>query len=142
MRRKITIIEDDKFIANMYKFKLENEGFDVDLAHTGPAGLSLIKRVRPHLVLLDLKLPHMNGDEILEHMRKHDWGKDISVVIAANVSRDHAPWRLHLLDFDRYIVKAHYTPGEIFELISDILHKKTTQSTTISNDNLRLDPIS
>lgn len=80
MRRKITIIEDDKFIANMYKFKLENEGFDVDLAHTGPAGLSLIKRVRPHLVLLDLKLPHMNGDEILEHMRKHDWGKDISVV--------------------------------------------------------------
>lgn len=121
MRKKIAIIEDDKSIARMYKFKLENEGFDIDVAHTGPAGLQLVKRKRPHLVLLDLRLPHMNGDEVLEQMRMSDWGKDINVIIAANVGKEHVPWRLHLLDFDRYVIKAHHTPSQILEVIKEVL---------------------
>lgn len=125
MQKKITIVEDNKAIANMYKFKLESEGFEVGVAHTGPAGLRLIKKQKPHLVLLDLKLPHMNGDEVLEHLRDSDWGKDINVIIASNIGRAHAPWRLHLLDFDRYIIKAHYTPAEMLEVILEVLQLKT-----------------
>jgi len=121
VRKKIAIVEDDRAIAQMYKFKLENEGFEVDTASNGHDGFELVKNRRPHLVLLDLRMPHMNGDEMLERMRATEWGKDISVVIAANINRIHAPWRLHLLDFDRYIIKAHHTPKQILEIIHEIL---------------------
>lgn len=105
----------------MYKFKLENEGFEIDIASTGPSGLELIKSKLPHLVLLDLRLPHMSGDEILERMRASDWGKNISVLIMANVARWHAPKRLHTLEFERYIIKAEHTPRQIHEIIQETL---------------------
>lgn len=105
----------------MYKIKLENEGYDVHTASNGLDGFELVKTRRPELVLLDLRMPHMNGDEMLEHMRATQWGKDISVIIAANVNKAHLPWRLHLLDFDHYIIKAHYTPKQILELIQEVL---------------------
>ncbi|RTK94557.1 response regulator [Candidatus Saccharibacteria bacterium] len=127
VRKKITIIEDNKPIAEMYRFKLENEGFEVDLAHTGPSGLQLVKRKKPHLVLLDLKLPHMNGDEVLERMREQDWGKDINVIIAANVSRAYAPKKLSWLDFDEYIVKAHFTPAQLLVVIRNILQQSHSE---------------
>lgn len=121
MRKKITIIEDDKSIAKMYQFKLENEGFDIEVAHSGPAGLHLVRNTRPNLILLDLRLPHMNGDEVLHHIRQHEWGKAIKVMIMANVSRVHAPKRLETLEFDKYLIKAHHTPGQVAEIINDLL---------------------
>lgn len=121
VQKKIAIVEDDKAIAQMYKLKLENEGFDVELAANGHEGFELVKKQRPHLVLLDLRMPDMTGDEMLEHMRATEWGRNINVVIAANVDRQHAPWRLHLLDFDRYLIKAHYTPRQIMDVIHEVL---------------------
>ncbi len=128
MRKKITIIEDDEAIANMYKFKLESEGYDVNMAHTGPAGLHLLKLRKPHLVLLDLRLPHIDGIEILEHIHDNDWYKDMGVIIAANINRSLAPEKLQRFSFDRYIVKAHHTPAEILEIIREVLNRKTAQS--------------
>lgn len=122
MRKKITIIENDKTIAKMYRFKLENAGFDIDIAHSGPAGLYLVKNRRPHLVLLDLRLPHMNGDEILRHIRQNEWGKAMKVIITANVSRAHAPEHLELLEYDKYLIKAHYTPGQLLDLVHETLY--------------------
>lgn len=125
----------------MYKFKLQNEGFDVDVAHTGPTGLKLLKEKKPDLVLLDLRLPHMNGDEILEEIRSNDWGKDMKVVIAANINRAFAPWRLHLFDFDKYLVKAHHTPSEIHEIIEDILCDENSQTDRSSNSTFEFDAV-
>ena len=105
----------------MYQFKLENEGFETEVAHTGPAGLHLIRSKRPNLVLLDLKLPHMNGDEILRHIRQNEWGQAIKVMITANIHRRHAPAQLDLLEFEKYLIKAHYTPSEIAKMIHEAL---------------------
>ena len=124
MRKKITIIENDKTIAKMYRFKLENAGFDIDIAHSGPDGLHLVKNKQPHLVLLDLRLPHMNGDEILKHIRQNEWGKAIKVIITANVHRRYAPDTLNRLDFEHYLVKANYTPSQLLEIIREVLPQK------------------
>lgn len=122
MRKKITIIEDNKPIANMYKFKLVQEGYDVDVAHTGPEGLELVKRKRPHLLLLDLKLPHMNGDEVLRRIRQTDWGELLKVLIISNIGLHHVPESLQDLDFDDYLIKAEHTPSELAEKIQHLLH--------------------
>jgi CheY-like chemotaxis protein len=121
--RKIALIEDDDAIRLMYKFKLEKSGYVVSEASDGREGLEVIEKSKPDLILLDLKMPIMTGDEMLQHLRETDWGANIRVIILTNVSRDEAPQSLRLLNVDRYIVKAHHTPNQVIDLIEDILGK-------------------
>ncbi len=120
-KHKIAVIEDELSINEMYRMKLDLEGFDVITAFNGEEGLAVIKKHKPDLILLDIKMPVMSGDEMLEKLRSSDWGAKMRVVILTNISRDEAPHNLRLLHVDRYIVKAHYTPSQIVTLVRDIL---------------------
>jgi DNA-binding response OmpR family regulator len=60
---KIAIIEDDQAIAQMYRIKFEAEGYKVETAENGRFGLELVEKMRPDIVLLDLMMPEMTGDE-------------------------------------------------------------------------------
>jgi len=116
----------------MYRLKLKLAGFDVTTAHDGKAGLEIIEKQRPDLVLLDIKMPVMSGDKMLEKLRETDWGANIRVVILTNISRDEAPHNLRFLNVERYIVKAHHTPSQIIDIINDILggRQKTVSAKT------------
>lgn len=118
---KIAIIEDDLPICGMYEFKLANSGYEVKTAHDGRAGLELCKDFLPHLILLDLRMPVMSGDEMLEKLRATDWGSNIRVIVLTNISKDEAPHNLRFLHVDRYIVKAHHTPSQVIDIIKEIL---------------------
>ncbi len=121
MLAKICVIEDDIPIASMYEYKLQKEGFDVVVAYDGTSGLSLAKEWRPDLILLDLHMPNMNGDEMLEKMRATTWGSGIRVVILTNISKNEAPQKLRFLNVDRYVVKAHHTPAQVVQIVGEIL---------------------
>jgi DNA-binding response OmpR family regulator len=118
---KIAIIEDDLPIAEMYRFKLEHYGHQVKIAHDGESGLELIHAFKPDLVLLDILMPIMSGDELLEKLRATDWGSKIRVIVLTNISKDEAPAKFRLLNVDRYIVKAHYTPRQVVEIVREVL---------------------
>lgn len=120
-KQKIAVIEDDLPIANMYKLKLSSCGYDTSVAHDGAAGLELCKELLPDLILLDLRMPIMTGDEMLEKLRSEDWGSSIRVIILTNISKDEAPSRLRMLNVDRYIVKAHHTPTQVVDIVREIL---------------------
>ena len=121
---KIAIIEDEPSIRNLYETKLQLVGFDVRTANDGVQGLELIKSYKPDLVLLDMLMPHMNGDEMLRLLREQAWGASVRVIILTNISRDEAPSILRFLYVDRYIVKAHYTPSQVVEVVREVLHIK------------------
>lgn len=121
---KITVVEDDQPIAQMYKFKLESAGFKISLARDGQEGLEVIQKETPDLILLDLRMPVMTGDEMLEKLRQTDWGSSIRVIVLTNISRDEAPRNLGLLNVDRYIVKAHHTPQQVLDVIQEVLNIK------------------
>lgn len=117
----IAIIEDDLAIAQMYRLKFEAEGYKVEIAENGKLGLELCEQLKPDLVLLDLMMPEMNGDEMLEKMRSTDWGKDTKVVILTNVGEQEAPDKLKKLHVRAYVVKAEMTPKQVAELAQKIL---------------------
>lgn len=114
---KIAIIEDDLAIAQMYRLKFEAEGFHVEIAENGKLGLELCEQMKPDLVLLDLMMPEMNGDEMLEKMRGTDWGREIKVIILTNVGEQEAPAKLKSLHVRGYVVKAEMTPRQVAELV-------------------------
>ncbi len=122
--RKILIVEDDPAISNMYQMKLRGQGFEVVSVGDGQKGLEISKSFLPDLILLDILLPNMRGDDMLEKLRAEEWGASIRVVVLTNLSKDEAPAKLRLLHVDRYIVKAHYTPTQVAEVVREILSKK------------------
>jgi DNA-binding response OmpR family regulator len=113
---KIAIVEDDLAIAQMYRLKFEAEGYKVEIAENGKLGLGLAEQMKPDLILLDLMMPEMNGDEMLEKMRATDWGKNIPVIILTNVGEQEAPDKLKSLHVRAYIVKAEMTPKQVAEI--------------------------
>lgn len=121
MKHKIIVIEDETPIRELYFAKLSLSGFDVKTAKNGREGLALIKEFGPDLILLDIRMPEMNGDQMLLKMREQEWGADVRVVILTNLSKDEAPSILRFLNVDRYIVKAHHTPKQIVDIVEEIL---------------------
>jgi DNA-binding response OmpR family regulator len=121
---KITIVEDDAAIREIYSLKLRSAGYDVSTAADGASALHVLEHEKPLLVLLDLKMPHLPGHEVLKRMRATDWGRDIKVIVLTNISRDEAPHEFRILGVERYIVKAHYTPSQVLDIITEVLQKK------------------
>ncbi len=114
---KIAIIEDDQAIAMMYRMKFEADGYDVQTAANGKLGIALIEEMKPDIVLLDLMMPEMNGDEMLTKLREQPWGKQVKVIILTNSGQEAAPPELKKLNVRRYVVKAEMTPRQVAELV-------------------------
>jgi len=121
---KIAIVEDDHTILEMYKLKFEFAKFKVVTASDGEEGLKILEQEKPDIVLLDLMMPKMNGDELLVQMRKTDWGKNIPVIVLTNISYDEAPAILKQLNVADYVIKASSTPQMVLEKVHNILNKK------------------
>jgi CheY-like chemotaxis protein len=68
-RKHIVIIEDSRFIASVYRAKLQGEGYGIHVAPDGESGLELVDRLAPDLVIVDLGLPGMSGIEVLADLR-------------------------------------------------------------------------
>ena len=118
---KVLVVEDEPAIRAMYQAKLELAGFEVASASNGRVGLQEAKEFQPDVILLDLRMPEMGGDEMLQRLRETAWGADIRVIILTNISRDEAPHALRFLNVDRYIVKAHTTPSQVVAIVSEVL---------------------
>ena len=118
---KVAIVEDDLLICNMYKIKLENADFIVRTANNGLEGYNLIRDFGPDIILLDLKMPEMTGEEMLAKIRSTEWGSRPRVIILTNISKDEAPLGLRFLNVNRYIVKAHHTPSQVIAIVQEVL---------------------
>ena len=84
--KKILIIDDDKSLQEVLKIKLEGAGFEIDDALNGKDGLKKALDTHPDLILLDLVMPEMTGQEVLSELHKDSWGKTASIIILTNVA--------------------------------------------------------
>ena len=119
---KIAIIEDDPAINQMYRMKFEADGFDVQLANNGKRGVALVADFAPDIILLDLQMPEMSGDEALAEIRKKPASKNTPVIILTNLGEEEAPKTLRSLGILSYIVKADLTPSQVVSRVKDALN--------------------
>jgi len=118
---KIVIVEDNVALADVYKIRLELIGYTVFNGYDGEEGLTVIEREKPDLVLLDMMLPKLAGDEVLKRLRSTDWGKNIRVYILSNLNEQDAPAGLRQYNIEGYTVKMNMHDDDLDKLVDKIL---------------------
>jgi len=121
MPNNILIVEDDKFLRELIAQKLSKEGFNISEAVDGEEGIKKIKEEKPQLVLLDLILPGIDGFEVLSRMKEDPIVSSTPVIILSNLGQKEDVEKGLKLGAVDYLIKAHFTPGEIIEKIRGIL---------------------
>jgi DNA-binding response OmpR family regulator len=133
LSQKIVIVEDNTSLADIYKTRLGLLGYSCFTAYDGRTALTLIEKELPNLVLLDLMVPKVAGDQILEIMRSSEWGKHIPVLIISNLNEADAPAGLRDLGIEGYAVKANLSNDQLDQLVDNIL-KPSGQKEDINLD--------
>jgi len=121
MAQKILIVEDDKFLRELIVKKLLGENYDVVEAADGEEGVKKIKEEKPDLVMLDLILPGIDGFGVLSQVKEDPAFASLPVIILSNLGQKDDVERGLKLGAVDYMIKAHFTPGEIIEKIRTIL---------------------
>ncbi len=124
---KILIVDDDKFLLNMYSIKFQKEKFEVV---TAVDGADAIKKLQegfiPDSIVLDIVMPVMDGLEFLEKMRQENLAKDASILVLSNQGQSVDIEKAKKFGIDGYIVKATTIPAEVVAEVLRLLqtHKK------------------
>lgn len=121
MKKKILIIEDEKILADMYRDKFVNAGFEVYPAFEAKEGLELAKKEKPNLILLDILLPRENGISFLGELKKDPEISAIPVVAFSNYDEPRTRKEAFQLGVKDYLIKTDYTPNEIVKKIRGYL---------------------
>lgn len=118
---RISIVEDDQLIAQMYRMKLEDAGFKVDVAENGMTAIQMIKDTKPDLILLDYSLPDIDGGAVLREVRRNGTAVDTPVIVLTNMDSDLVRQELTQYGIEDYIVKVELTPKEVVKRIKEVL---------------------
>ncbi len=121
MAKKITVVEDDKFLRELITQKLSKEGYDISEAVDGEKGIETIKDEKPDLILLDLILPGIDGFEVLARIKSDPGISEIPVIILSNLGQKDDIERGLKMGAKDYLIKAHFTPEEIIKKINTVL---------------------
>lgn len=121
---KVLLVEDDPFLSNLLKVRLQKENVDVFLARDGEEALKRIEEDKPSLVLLDLILPKKSGFEILEKISTDPQLKDMPVIILSNLGQTSDIQRGKELGAIEYYVKAKISIDDLVGKVKTFLTKK------------------
>ena len=116
---QILIVEDEQALHEAYKMILEKENHTVYSAFNGQEALDVLGKETPDLILLDLRMPKMNG---LDFLRKFDkQSQNIKIIIFSNFDAQQEIEEAYKLGADRYILKAWASPKELVKVVNDEL---------------------
>jgi len=122
IKKKVLIVDDDKFLLDMYTVKFNENGFEVIPALGSLDALNKIKEgVNPDIMLLDIVMPTMDGFELLEVIKRDKLAPNSKAVILSNLGQQSDIDRGRTLGADGYIVKANATPSEVVAKVKEIV---------------------
>lgn len=122
--KKILIIDDDNFLLDMYALKFSKSNFDVTTALGPEIALEKLRGgLVPHIILLDIMMPVMDGFELLEKMKEEKLAESAFKIILSNRGQPSDIARGESLGAVGYIVKASSTPTEVIDKVNEIINK-------------------
>ncbi|HNY35713.1 MAG TPA: response regulator transcription factor [Candidatus Pacearchaeota archaeon] len=121
--KRILIIEDEKILSDMYKFKLSKEGFEVISAIEVDEAIELAKKQIPDLVVLDMLLPKESGVNYLIKIKKIDNLKLIPVLVLTNFDDNQTRAQAFENGAKDYLIKSNHDPKEIVTRIKELLNQ-------------------
>ncbi len=119
--KRILIIEDDRFIGEMYSQALQFAGFSVEWATDGERGLLAAQEQQFDLILLDIMLPGKMGNEILRELKSGPVPVTSHIIVTTNFEQDKESRAAMESQVDAYLIKADVTPRHLVEVIKDVL---------------------
>jgi CheY-like chemotaxis protein len=119
--KKVLIIEDDLIVGNIYRNKFSVEGFEVDIAQDGLAGLEMLRKFRPDAVLLDLMLPKMTGVEVMKQIRSEPDFQHLPVIVFSNTYLTNLVQEAWKAGATKCLSKANCTPKQVIEVVRNTL---------------------
>lgn len=119
---KVLLIEDDKVQADIYLTRLLAEGYSATWAKDGEQGLKMALENQPSVILMDIRMPNMNGLQVLEELRKDEWGKKVPVIILTSLDpSDEITNSISRNNASFFLLKQTTEPEELIEKINEIL---------------------
>ena len=118
MTRTVLIVEDDPDIALMMSLSLGIAGNQVAAVSSGAAALEEMAAACPDVLVLDLGLPGMGGEEVLRRVRSDESLRGLRVVVASANAAQPTMWQLAGLGCDRYLTKP-FDPRELVRVVAE-----------------------
>src|SRR5438093_11646509 len=119
---KVLVVDDDPVIVEVYRRKLLQEGFEVEIAKDGLEALNQLQgSAKPDLVLLDLMMPRFNGFEVLKFIRSQSGLKDTRVVVLSNFYFGATERQAAAADADASLLKSSSSPAVVMETVKQVL---------------------
>lgn len=109
----VLLIEDEKEVAELYRLKLSLDSYNVLVAEDGKSGLEKAVSEKPDLIFLDIKMPGMDGFEVLKHLRENEITKKTPIVILSNFDEQEMIEKGLSLGANEYLIKSQFTPSEL-----------------------------
>lgn len=122
--QKILVVEDDNILAKAFHIALSTDGYDVQVAVDGEDALNKLEHFIPDLILLDLIIPKLSGEEVLAEIKKNSNLNNIPVLVSTVKSDPGSISRCIELGARGYFIKAHYTLDDISKEVKKILSEK------------------
>jgi DNA-binding response OmpR family regulator len=119
--KRILIVEDEKPLREAFAFLLKSEGFVVDMAENGKVALAKLRSFKPHLLLLDMLMPVMSGEEFLKRAQLATTHPHVKTLMLSNLSD-----AISLEDASAYgvndsILKADLSPKQLAAKVKKML---------------------
>jgi DNA-binding response OmpR family regulator len=118
---RILLVEDDTSLAEIYKLRLETEGFEVNHCADGEQALSTAVQFHPDLVLLDIMMPKISGFDVLDILRQTPETANAKIIVLTALSRPDDQTKAKSLGADDFMVKSQIVISDIIDRIRQIL---------------------
>lgn len=121
-KTKVLIVDDDKFLLNMYAMKFQKSNYEVSTAGGGSEAITKLKSgYEPDVLILDVIMPGMDGLETLAEIKKQQLAPDAVVIILTNQGEPEDIDKAKHIGIQGYIVKATSIPSEVVEEVTKIV---------------------
>jgi len=120
MSKRVLIVDDESCFCEITKYSLEKAGYETFIAYNGQEAMSMLREVKPHIMLLDLNMPIMDGHEVCRLVRSDDEFKDLPIILVTAIDRDIVAAKVKEKWANDYVIKP-FDYDVLFEKMNNLI---------------------